>query len=175
MRRQCDTVLRLARIKRLPYPVSSPELFGALCEGMSAHRGRSVHFRLVPFPAGTASGLWLAMDDRDLVVVEERTDPDHQLLILAHEFGHMVRGHSGHHLDGAAVAARLPPGAADLRDVVATVAARTHLGEREEQEAEAFGLLLSTRCRTVLSTRGGRRDVVGGRIGMSLGYRGRPG
>ncbi|EST38345.1 hypothetical protein N566_07940 [Streptomycetaceae bacterium MP113-05] len=175
MRRQCDTVLRLSRIDRLPDPVSSPELFGALCEGMSAQRGRPVRFRLVPFPAGTASGLWLATDERDLVVVEECTDPDHQLLILAHEFGHMVRGHSGHRFDGAAVAARLPPGAADLRDTIATVAARTHLGEQEEREAEAFGLLLSTRCRAALRTRGGRRDVVGGRIGMSLGYRGRPG
>jgi hypothetical protein len=173
MRRQCGTVLRLSRIDRLPDPVTPPDLFGALCAGMSAQRGRPVQFRLVPFPAGTASGLWLATDDRDLVVVEERTDPDHQLLILAHEFGHMVRGHTGHRLDGAAVAARLLADEADLRDTVHRVAARTHLGEPEEREAEAFGLLLSTRCRGVLQARGHRGNGPGGRIGTSLGYRAR--
>jgi hypothetical protein len=173
MRRQCGKVIRLSRIARLPAPVSPHDLFGALCAGMSTQRGRPVHFRLVQFPAGTASGLWLAMEDRDLVVVEERTDPDHQLLILAHEFGHMVRGHSGHHLGGAAVAARLLADEGDLRETVSRVAARTHLGQPEEREAEAFGLLLSTRCRGLLQGRpdsAARLDGPGGRIGASLGY-----
>ncbi len=175
MRRQCGKVIRLSGIDRLPDPVSPGALFGALCAGMSAQRRRPVHLRLVAFPAGTASGLWLAMDDRDLVVVEEHTDPDHQLLILAHEFGHMVRGHSGHHVGGAAVAARLLADDGDLRVTVSTVAARTHLGEPEEREAEAFGLLLSTRCRTLLEARTERRDGPGGRIEASLGHRDRLG
>lgn len=165
-------MLRLAGVGRLPAPVSPHALFQALCEGMSRQRGRPVHFRLVTFPAGTASGLWLSMDDRDLVVVEEHTDPDHQLLILAHEFGHMVRGHSGHRVAGATVAARLLADDRDLRATVATVAARTHLEEPEEREAEAFGLLLSTRCRALLEGRGGRGDGPVGRIEASLGYRG---
>lgn len=175
MRRQCGKVIRLSGVDRLPTPVAPDDLFAALCGGMSIERGRPVQLRTVAFPAGTASGLWLAMDDRDLVVVEKGTDPDHQLLILAHEFGHMVRGHSGHHLDGAAVAARLLADDGDLRETVAHVAARTHLGEPEEREAEAFGLLLSTRCRTLLERRGARRDGPGRRIEASLGYRGWPG
>jgi hypothetical protein len=172
MRRQCGKLIRLSGADRLPRPVPPDGLFTALCTGMSAERGRPVQLRKAAFPAGTASGLWLAMDDRDLVVVEERTDPDHQLLILAHEFGHMVRGHGGHHLGGAAVAARLLADEGDLRETVAGVAARTHLGEPEEREAEAFGLLLSTRCRALLEGRGVRRDGPGGRIEASLGYRG---
>lgn len=172
MRRQCGNVIRLSRVDRLPTPVVPGDLFAALCEGMSLERGRPVQLRTVAFPAGTASGLWLAMDDRDLVVVEERTDPGHQLLILAHEFGHMVRGHSGHPLDGAGVAARLLADDGDLRETVAHVAARTHMAEPEEREAEAFGLLLSTRCRALLEGRPARRDGPGGRIEASLGYRG---
>lgn len=172
MRRQCAQVIRLSRVDRLVAPVAPGDLFAALCAGMSLERGRPVHLRTVSFPAGTASGLWLAMDDRDLVVVEERTDPDHQLLILAHEFGHMVRGHSGHHLGGAAVAARLLAEDGDLRETVEHVAARAHLAEPEEREAEAFGLLLSTRCRALLHRRRSRRDGPGGRIEASLGYHG---
>ena len=172
MRRQCGRVIRLSGIARLPRPVAPAGLFEALCAGMSVERGRPVHLRTVAFPAGTASGLWLAMDDRDLVVIEQHTDPDHQLLILAHEVGHMVRGHRGHHMEGAAVAARLLADEGDLRATVACVAARTHLAEPEEREAEAFGLLLSTRCRTLLEGRSASRDGPGGRIEASLGYRG---
>ncbi|MEV4195409.1 hypothetical protein, partial [Streptomyces toxytricini] len=92
---------------RLPAPVEPVDLYAALCEGMSRHRGRRVDFRMASFPPGTASGLWLDLADRDLVVIEERTAPDHQLVILGHELWHMKAGHCSHHVDGAAVAARL--------------------------------------------------------------------
>lgn len=69
------------------------------------------------------------------------------------------------------MAARLLEDDGDLRATVAGVAARTHLAEPEEREAEAFGLLLSTRCRALLEGRGARRDGPGRRIEASLGYR----
>lgn len=178
MRRLCtELVGELA----LPGPVPPHELYRALCDAMSRRRGRPVHFRTAVFPPGTASGLWLDMTDRDLVVVEERTAPDHQLVILGHELWHMQAGHCGHLADGpgVGVATRLlsedcDPGA--LAAAVLRVAARTRFDQSEEREAEAFGLLLASKCRTRLagsSLRGPvQRDDVAGRIEASLGYLG---
>jgi hypothetical protein len=56
------------------------------------------------------------------------------------------------------------------------VAARTRFDLADEKEAESFGLLLASKCRTWLagsSLRGPvRRDGLAGRIEASLGYRG---
>lgn len=143
---------------------------------MSRRRGRPVLFRAAPFPPGTASGLWLDMADQDLIVVEERTAPDHQLVILGHELWHMQSGHCGHHVDGAAVAARLLSDTADLQATVRKVAARTRFDLADEQDAESFGLLLASKCRTWLAGSALRkpvqRDQLAGRIEASLGYRG---
>ncbi|MCY0919461.1 MULTISPECIES: toxin-antitoxin system, toxin component [unclassified Streptomyces] len=162
---------------RLTTPVEPVDLYAALCEGMSRHRGRPVQFRMAPFPQGTASGLWLDMADRDLVVIEEHTAPDHQLVILGHELWHMKAGHCSHHVDGAAVAARMLTDQADLGETVRRVAARTRADVREETDAETFGLLLGSRCRTWLAGSSGQRapaqrDQLAGRIETSLGYRG---
>ncbi|MET7296191.1 toxin-antitoxin system, toxin component [Streptomyces griseoloalbus] len=176
MRRLCGELL--AELT-LPVPARPADLYAALCEGMSRRRGRPVRFRTAVFPPGTASGLWLDMADQDLVVIEERTAPDHQLVILGHELWHMKAGHRGHEVEGARVAARLLDEAPDedaLRATVLKVAARTRFDLAEEKEAEAFGLLLASKCRTWLtgsSPRGPvQRDHLAGRIGASLGYLG---
>ncbi|GGV82222.1 hypothetical protein GCM10010294_56920 [Streptomyces griseoloalbus] len=176
MRRLCAELL--AELT-LPVPARPADLYAALCEGMSRRRGRPVRFRTAVFPPGTASGLWLDMADQDLVVIEERTAPDHQLVILGHELWHMKAGHRGHHVEGAEVATRLLDEAPDedaLRATVLRVAARTRFDLAEEKEAEAFGLLLASKCRTRLagsSLRGPvQRDHLAGRIGASLGYLG---
>ncbi|MEV6989357.1 toxin-antitoxin system, toxin component [Streptomyces sp. NPDC093228] len=173
MRRLCgELVTELS----LPAPAQPADLYAALCDGMSRRRGRPVQFRTATFPPGTASGLWLDMVDQDLVVVEERTAPDHQLVILGHELWHMNAGHHGHHVDGAVVAARLLSDTADLQATVLKVAARTHFDVTDEKDAESFGLLLASKCRTWLagsSLRGPvQRDGLAGRIEASLGYRG---
>ncbi|WP_344401189.1 toxin-antitoxin system, toxin component [Streptomyces longisporus] len=173
MRRLCG---ELVAELTLAAPAPPEDLYGALCEAMSRRRGRPVHFRTAAFPTGTASGLWLDMTDQDLVVIEERTAPDHQLVILGHELWHMKAGHCGHHVEGARVAARLLSDDADLRDTVRTVAARSRFDLAEEREAESFGLLLASRCRTWLAGSGVRgpvqRDHLAGRIEASLGYLG---
>ncbi|MER5597279.1 toxin-antitoxin system, toxin component [Streptomyces sp. NPDC002265] len=157
-------------------PLAPADLYTALCEAMSRRRGRPVRFRTAAFPAGTASGLWVDMAEQDLVVVEERTAPDHQLVILGHELWHMQAGHHGHHVDGAVVAARLLGDGADLQAVVRSVAARTRFDQAEERDAEAFGLLLASKCRTWLAGSALRgpvpRDHLAGRIEASLGYLG---
>ncbi|WP_043479424.1 hypothetical protein [Streptomyces collinus] len=206
MRRLCAEL-----VGELALPPQAPphEVYRALCEAMSRRRGRPVHFRTAAFPPGTASGLWLDMTDRDLVVVEERTAPDHQLVILGHELWHMQADHSGHHVDGlgagagagagagtgagagagagtgagagagAGVATRLlvdDPDQAALQATVLRVAARTRFDQAEEREAETFGLLLASKCRTRLTGSGlrgpVRRDDVAGRIEAALGYPG---
>ncbi|WP_416971349.1 toxin-antitoxin system, toxin component [Streptomyces sp. 4F14] len=172
MRRLCGELLAgLA----LDAPTTPGELYAGLCAGMSRRRGRPVHFRTAAFPVGTASGLWLDMADQDLVVVEERTAPDHQLVILGHELWHMTAGHHGRPVEGtegALVAARLLCDGADLQETVRRVAARTRFDEADEREAERFGLLLASRCRGLLAgtPRKGRRDRLSGRIEASLGY-----
>ncbi|WP_142214924.1 toxin-antitoxin system, toxin component [Streptomyces sp. SLBN-118] len=172
MRRLCGELI--AGID-LPVPAEPTDLYATLCARMSGRRGRPVQFRMASFPPGTASGLWLDMADQDLIVIEERTAPDHQLVILGHELWHMQAGHSSHHVEGAAVAARLLNDGADLQDTVLKVAARTHFDVAEESEAESFGLLLSSKCRSLLSSSPRRGlpglDVIEGRIEASLGYR----
>ncbi|MFI6010963.1 toxin-antitoxin system, toxin component [Streptomyces sp. NPDC051243] len=171
MRRLCGELV--AEVK-LPAPTAPEKLYGALCDAMSRRRGRPVQFRTSAFPAGTASGLWLDMADQDLVVIEERTAPDHQLVILGHELWHMQAGHASHSVEGASVAARLLDDKADLRSTVLRVAARSHFDQAEEKEAEAFGLLLASKCRPWLavSSARGQRDHLAGRIEASLGYLG---
>ncbi|MFD4141029.1 toxin-antitoxin system, toxin component [Streptomyces sp. NPDC058572] len=157
-------------------PAEPAALYTALCDGMSKRRGRPVRYRTATFPPGTASGLWLDMADQDLIVIEERTAPDHQLVILGHELWHMKAGHCSHHVEGAAVAARLLSDEADLQAAVLRVAARTRFDQAEENEAETFGLLLGSKCRSWLAGSAGRgpvrRDGLAGRIEASLGYRG---
>jgi hypothetical protein len=173
MRRLCG---ELVAELTLPSPAEPTALCAALCAGMSRRRGRPVRFRTAAFPPGTASGLWLDMTEQDLVVVEERTAPDHQLVILGHELWHMNSGHHGHHVEGAAVAARLLDDTADLQATVHSVAARTAFDLAHEKEAESFGLLLASKCRTWLAgsplREPVRRDDLAGRIEASLGYRG---
>jgi len=173
MRRLCG---ELVTELKLPAPAEPADLYAALCDAMSRRRGRPVLFRAAPFPPGTASGLWLDMADQDLIVVEERTAPDHQLVILGHELWHMQAGHCGHHVEGAAVAARLLSDTADLQAAVRKVAARTRSDLADEQDAESFGLLLASKCRTWLAGSALRkpvqRDQLAGRIEASLGYRG---
>lgn len=176
MRRLCNELLGALT---LPVPAPPDELYRALCAAMSRRRGRPVHFRTAAFPSGTASGLWLDLVDRDVVVVEERTTPDHQLVILGHELWHMQADHRGLPVDGVGAATRLLPGVVDqaaLRATVRRVAARTHFDPAEERDAEAFGLLLASKCRTWLACSSRRvpvrREGVAGRIGASLGYPG---
>ncbi|MFD5517952.1 toxin-antitoxin system, toxin component [Streptomyces sp. NPDC127066] len=173
MRRLCG---ELVSELSLPAPAAPTALYTALCGAMSRRRGRPVRFRTAAFPPGTASGLWLDMAEQDLVVIEERTAPDHQLVILGHELWHMKAGHCSHHVDGAAVAARLLGDGADLQATVLKVAARTRFDLADEQEAESFGLLLASKCRTWLagsSLRGPvQRHGLAGRIEASLGCRG---
>ncbi|MFE9931037.1 toxin-antitoxin system, toxin component [Streptomyces sp. NPDC005533] len=148
---------------RLTPPACAAEIIGALCTAYGRRRGgRKVDFRFASFPPDTASGLWLEMDARDLLVIEEHTRPEHQLVIACHELWHVDEGTCDSHGPGMAVAARLTgdAGTADggagragglakllrsdtgLGTVVRQAAARADREDPAEIRAEIFGLYL---------------------------------
>ncbi|MCD9145987.1 hypothetical protein LUZ16_28710 [Streptomyces albireticuli] len=90
MRRLCAELLSGLD---LPGPARPDVLFTALCAGMSRRHDRPVSHRLVSFPAGTVSGLWVATDAQHLVLCEKDTAPVHQLVILGHDLWHLEEHH----------------------------------------------------------------------------------
>ncbi|MFE7072648.1 toxin-antitoxin system, toxin component [Streptomyces sp. NPDC057620] len=161
-------------------PAEPRELFEAMCAAVSKLLGKPVMLRLAAFPKDTGSGLVLDFGDRSLIVIEERTSPEHQLVILGHELWHEKAGHCSHDAGGAAMAARmLSEGETDweaLAPRLLSVAARTGFAEDDENDAERFGLKVAQSFRTWL--RGPhardplRTDTVENRMSASLEYRG---
>ncbi|MFJ6792847.1 toxin-antitoxin system, toxin component [Streptomyces sp. NPDC091268] len=134
-------------------PSGAGEIIGSVCAAYARRRGgRPVEFRFAAFPPDTASGLWLELVERDLLVIEERTRPEHQLVIACHELWHMDEGVCDRHGPGMAVAARLTAhrgGLAELlrcdtglETVIRQAAARADREDPAEIRAETFGLHL---------------------------------
>jgi hypothetical protein len=161
----------LAGTLKLAKPSAPTEVFAALCAQLSERRGRPVMYRLVEL--GTASGLYLDMAYRDIVCIEAHTSPWHQLVILGHEFWHMVAGHCGNREAGAAVAARFLTDDPDLNAAL-QVAARTDFRQVDEAAAEFLGLNLTAHLRGWVdradSSPVPRRELAQ-RIQASLGHR----
>ncbi|MGW7105215.1 toxin-antitoxin system, toxin component [Streptomyces xanthophaeus] len=147
---------------RLEPPGEVAEVIGGLCAAYARHRGsdRQVDFHFASFPPDTASGLWLELDDIDLIVIEAHTRPEHQLVIACHELWHLDEGTSDSLGPGMAVAARLTGRhgcLAELLDpgngldaVVRQAAARADQGDPAEIRAEMFGLHLGKLLRPYL-------------------------
>ncbi|MFD9335422.1 toxin-antitoxin system, toxin component [Streptomyces sp. NPDC060028] len=138
---------------RLTAPSEAGEIIGSVCAAYARRRGgRPVEFRFAVFPPDTASGLWLELTERDLLVIEERTRPEHQLVIACHELWHLDEGTCDRHGPGMAVAARLTErhgslaellrSDAGLGTVVRQAAARADREDPAEIRAETFGLHL---------------------------------
>ncbi|WP_327357831.1 toxin-antitoxin system, toxin component [Streptomyces sp. NBC_01304] len=160
----------------LPAPATPKALFDSLCTTLSERRARPVRWRAVVFPLRTVSGLWMGLEDRDLIAVERNADPLLQLMIFGHEVWHMEAGHCGGHGEGASIAARLLADEPGMGDVAAAlrVSARTEFARDEEMDAEMFGLELGTELRAWLAPVDGRSKDLGelaGRIAASLSGR----
>ncbi|MER6313961.1 toxin-antitoxin system, toxin component [Streptomyces sp. NPDC001581] len=149
---------------RLTAPADAGAIIGALCAAYTERRGeeRKVDFHFTSFPPGTASGLWLELDDVDLIVVEQHTRPEHQLVIACHEVWHLNEGTCESVGPGMLVAARLAgrPGrlaellaGPGLDAVVRQAAARADQGDPAEIRAETFGLHLGSILRSYLPSR----------------------
>ncbi|MDA5279969.1 toxin-antitoxin system, toxin component [Streptomyces sp. Isolate_45] len=144
---------------------------------------------MISFPLGTVSGLALNLGEQDLVLVEERTVAEHQLIITGHELCHLELGHCHMRLTEGLLAARLLHHDADLQSVVRSAlsvagrrspalrnsdgtAAKRH--KKQEAEAERYGLELAHRVQHLLTDTGAEsvdRGTTPGRIEAALGSR----
>jgi hypothetical protein len=145
------------------------EAFTALGEILTDLRSRPVILKRAPLPPGTASGLWLDLEDMDIIAVREDTaNSEHEHVIVGHEIWHMFEGHSAAHTAAGPAAARAAFGHTfaaqdvirlltvsgddrlsgiserDLRSV-----GRTEFDDRHEAEAETFGLRFGTALRAL--------------------------
>ncbi|GLX49406.1 hypothetical protein Shyhy01_23560 [Streptomyces hygroscopicus subsp. hygroscopicus] len=176
----------------LPAPAGDEELIPLLGRALSQVRGRPVRLREAAFPPVTASGLWVDRASHDLIVYEQHTDPEHQLVIIGHEAWHMFQGHRGGSRQPAARTSggEAAAGLAEFVSVVSTAdeadapldgtdaalhyAARSDgQGMDEEIEAEHFGLRLATDLQAALRLKDSPVDPhhVSARIGASMAHR----
>jgi hypothetical protein len=183
----------------LDRPAEPEAVMGAFCRAMSVRAGRPVELVFRTFPADVpVSGLRLDLGDRSVIVVEERTVPEAQLVILGHELWHEEQGDCGHHAAGTParpgvsaragapsrqvsdavrrVAERILAEAEVERDALLAVAARAGSPDAHEVAAETFGLLFAREARTWMHGRYAEGPVtpatVEGRMNLSLTNRG---
>ncbi|MEW2078104.1 MULTISPECIES: toxin [unclassified Streptomyces] len=174
-------------------PAEPQEVMEAFCAAMSARTGRPIHLVFRAFPPDIpVSGMRLDCGDHSIIVVEERTVPEAQLVILGHELWHEEQGDCGHHVAGMPTAARALPTeqAAEVieraveqilaaheipLDALLAVAARAESTDDHEADAETFGLLFGREVRTWMKGRYAQgpvsADTVEGRINLSLSNR----
>ncbi|MFJ9670181.1 toxin [Streptomyces sp. NPDC101221] len=175
-------------------PAEPREVMEAFCAAMSARTGRPIRLVFRGFPPDIpVSGMRLDCGDHSIIVVEEHTVPEAQLVILGHELWHEEQGDCGHHVAGMPAAARALPteqaGEVVERaverilathevppDALLAVAARAGSRDDHEADAETFGLLFGREVRTWVKGRYAQgpvsADTVEGRINLSLSSRG---
>ncbi|MET9774826.1 toxin [Streptomyces sp. NPDC006367] len=180
----------------LDRPAEPEAVMRAFCRAMGVRAGRPVELLFRVFPAEVpVSGLRLDLGDRSVIVVEERTVPEAQLVILGHELWHEEQGGCGHRTAGpAAVSARAGAPSRQVsdaarraaerilaeteveRDALRAVAARAESPDEHEVAAETFGLLFAREARTWMHGRYAEGPVtpatVEGRMNLSLTNRG---
>ncbi|MFD9460290.1 hypothetical protein [Streptomyces sp. NPDC060027] len=111
----------------------------------------------------------------DVIAVDRRAAPWHQVLIVGHEIWHMLEEDCGAHDGDQVTAARLFGEDSELAPAIAKLAARTHFREQAEREAEKFGLELVNNLSPWLAQAADEAPAseIAKRIGESLGLRAR--
>ncbi|MGW2722018.1 toxin [Streptomyces sp. NPDC001492] len=177
--------------KSIARPAEPRAVMEEFCRAMSVRVGRPIQLLFRAFPPDIpVSGMRVDYGDRSLIVVEECTVPEAQLVIFGHELWHEEQGTCGDHAIGPTAARSLggPPGALARaaqqvlaseevpREVCRTVTARSASADNHEVDAETFGLLFAREVRTWMKGRYAQGPVtpatVEGRINLSLGHRG---
>ncbi|MGY0067442.1 toxin [Streptomyces sp. QTS137] len=188
------TVLGRHAARSLHRPAEPRDVMGAFCKAMTLRTGRPIRLVFRAFPPDIpVSGMRLDCGDHSIIVVEEHTVPEAQLVILGHELWHEEQGDCGHHVAGMPAAARAPTAdrtTGDMqraveqiltahevpRDAFLAVAARAGSAHDHEVDAETFGLLFGREVRTWMKGRYAQGPVnpatVEGRINLSLSNRG---
>jgi hypothetical protein len=161
LRKRCwDVVRRL----HLPDPFS----VAALCDSISAQRGRALYLHPLEKPEGVLDmpcGMWVATDVADHVFFEEQTSTFHQEHIILHELAHMICGHTigmlGDDFDPAAV------GEQNGDEFARTALLRASYNTEQEQEAELVATLILERGKQLT---GGGLSESERRLGKALGF-----
>lgn len=111
---------------------------------LSVQRRRPIHLISTPFPEPHLFGIWLKMDDFDVIVFEKAASSSHKEHIIAHELAHIAFEHRGSvQLDQS--------GSGQLFSDVDPAAVRGMLmrsrySDDEEQEAETMASLILARA-----------------------------
>ncbi|MGW1275578.1 hypothetical protein ACWD4V_01285 [Streptomyces tsukubensis] len=112
-----------------------------LCDYVAELIGEPIHLRPgKPAGAGTACGMAVRGDGKVCISYDPDSSPAHQDHIIAHELGHLLKGHVGVPQEQKGVVlGDLDP------DLMFTVLTRTNYDEIEEKEAEGIADLLEAR------------------------------
>lgn len=137
LRQRCEALLA-------DLDVPDPFDLDVFVDRVATSRGRPV--TLVPYPMtgnGAPCGMWVALEEADVIFVDSATGGAQRANIVAHELGHLVADHaSDPSLTPVSddVAGPLLP----LLDptMIRRVLGRTSYTTQEEQEAEVFAWLL---------------------------------
>jgi hypothetical protein len=134
LRRRCAKLLRqISAGKHLD--------LNELVARIAAWRSREII--LLPFnmPAGTPCGLWLSLNDKDVIFYDENTSILHQKHIIAHELGHIAFDHNKGEASAidSQVASDLFPSFSP--ELIIKALGRAHYSSKVEREAETFATI----------------------------------
>ncbi|GGP63807.1 MULTISPECIES: toxin [Streptomyces] len=111
---------------------------------LSVQNRRPIHLIPMPFPERHLFGLWLKMDDFDVIAYEKAASQSHKEHIIAHELAHIAFQHRGSvdfdRGDAGQLFTDVEPG------VVQSMLMRSRYSDDEEQEAETMASLILARA-----------------------------
>lgn len=111
---------------------------------LSESRRRTIHLLPTSFPERHLLGLWLKLDDFDVVAFEKSASPAHKEHIITHELAHIAFEHRG------SVPLDQTPSGPLLSNVdpagVRGLLMRSRYSDDEEQEAETMASLILARA-----------------------------
>ncbi|GDY33858.1 hypothetical protein [Gandjariella thermophila] len=121
--------------------LSAPFTRQHVCDAIARDRGRRLYLHPLPDDLGPdrPTGLWIATDRADHIMVDPATSRPHQDLIIYHEIGHIILHDN---LLAELPAAETSPDVDQIADVVRQVQARAGYTRTEEHEAETVARLI---------------------------------
>jgi hypothetical protein len=135
-------VARAVRLAKRLMPADG-DLMGLLAN-LAEHRGREIHMLTRQFTGRPTSGLWLAGERADYIVIDHPTTPSRRAAIICHEVAHILLGHEAQAGSPAAIASTAP----DLSPaLVARAMGRHSYAEEAEADAEQTATLIGAEHR----------------------------
>ena len=178
VRRRRRVIEEHVRSSLRPLNLPSPLTTSELCARLGDHRGRPIELLPRPFLVPGPSGMWISTPDRDIIAYQQHTTDAHQRLIILHEVGHIIAGHTnGRAEPNTALLAQDPTEELakslfpDLSpDLVRSALRRESYNADEEYEAEAAGtVVLNWAARIDYIATPSADTALGQRIQDSLG------